>query len=295
MPIMLKSMTGYGRAEGETTLGRLSVEIRSVNHRYCDINIKLPKRLAPLESRIKELIRSMVSRGRIDVSLKAGSGEEERVELNVDLHLADQYYKALRALKEKLELKDDITLSLFAGAKDIITAKEESGDIEPYWQEMTPILKQSFHEMDRMKRSEGEVLAKDLQVRLEIIARELGEIKSLFPLRLELFQKRLHERIRSFLGGVEVDPNRFEQEIAFLAERADITEETVRMESHLAQFVLLFEGEEPVGRKMDFLLQEIHREVNTISAKANDAEISRRVVEIKSELEKIREQVQNIE
>ena len=292
---MLKSMTGYGRAEGETILGRVFVETRSVNHRYCDINIKLPKRLGPFETRIKELIRSQVSRGRIDVSLKADSGEEEKVQLNVDLHLAEQYYRALQALKEKLQLKDEITLTLLAGAKDLITAKEEAGDIEPYWQEMIPILKRSFKEMDDMKRSEGETLGKDLQFRLEKIHQQLEEIKHLFPPRLEAFQKRLHEKIRSFLGGVEVDANRFQQEVAFLAERADITEEIVRMESHLAQFVLLLGGEEPVGRKMDFLLQEIHREVNTVSAKANDAEISQRVVEIKSELEKIREQAQNIE
>jgi len=292
---MLKSMTGYGRAERETALGKVFVETRSVNHRYCDINIKLPKRLASFETRIKELIRSQVSRGRIDVLLKIDSGEEEKVQLHVDLHLAEQYYRALQALKENLQLKDKITLSLLAGAKDLITAKEEVGEIEPYWQEMIPILKKSFQEMDEMKRSEGEALCKDLRLRLENIHQHLGEIKHLFPLRLEAYQNRLHERIRSFLRDVEVDTNRFQQEVAFLAERADITEEIVRMESHLAQFVLLLEGDEPVGRKMDFLLQEIHREINTVSAKANDAEISQRVVEIKSELEKIREQVQNIE
>ena len=288
-------MTGYGRGEGETTLGKVLVKTRSVNHRYCDINIKLPKRLGPFETRIKELIRSQVARGRIDVSLKVDSGEEERVQLDIDLHLAEQYYRALQALKEKLQLKDKITLALLAGAKDLITAKEEVGDIEPYWQEMIPILKRSFKEMDEMKRSEGETLAKDLQLRLEKIYQQSKEIKHLFPSRLEAYQKRLHGRICSFLGGLEVDANRFQQEVALLAERVDITEEIVRMESHLAQFVLLLEGEEPVGRKMDFLLQEIHREVNTVSSKANDAEISQRVVEIKSELEKIREQVQNIE
>ena len=198
-------------------------------------------------------------------------------------------------MKERLELKDEVTLNLLAGAKDLITAKEEVGDIEPYWQEMIPILKRSFKEMDEMKRFEGESLRKDLQSRIEKINRDLEEIKRLFPLRLEAYQKRLHERIRSLLGGIEVDANRFQQEVALLAERADITEETVRMESHLAQFSSLLEGEEPVGRKMDFFLQEMHREVNTVSSKANDAEISQRVVEIKSELEKIREQVQNIE
>jgi uncharacterized protein (TIGR00255 family) len=292
---MLKSMTGYGRAEGETTLGKVLVETRSINHRYCDINIKLPKRLGPFEARIKELVRSQVSRGRIDVSLKVDSGEEEKVQLTVDLHLAEQYYQALQALKKNLQLKDKITLAMLAGAKDLITVKEEVVDIEPYWQEMITILKRSFKEMDEMKRSEGEALARDLRLRLEKIHQQLEEIKYRFPSSLEGYQKRLHERIRSILSGVEVDANRFHQEVAFLAERADITEEIVRMESHLAQFVPLLEGQEPVGRKMDFLLQEIHREINTVSAKANDAEISQRVVEIKSELEKIREQVQNIE
>jgi uncharacterized protein (TIGR00255 family) len=292
---MLKSMTGFGRGEGETSLGKIFVESRSVNHRYCDISIKLPKRFVPFETRIKELIRSQVSRGRIDVSVKLDSTGEERVQLNVDFHLADQYYQALQSLKEKLQLKDKITLELLAGAKDLITAKEEAADLEPYWQEIAPILTRSFQDMDDMKRSEGASLAKDLKQRLEKIAQELEGIKQQYPSRLEAYRNRLHERLRSLLGGVEVDPNRFQQEIALLAERTDITEEIVRAESHLAQFGNLLEADEPVGRKMDFLLQEINREVNTVSAKANDAQISQRVVEVKGELEKIREQVQNIE
>jgi uncharacterized protein (TIGR00255 family) len=292
---MLKSMTGFGRAEGDTTLGKVVVESRSVNHRYGDINIKLPKRLSPFENRIKEIVRSQVSRGRIDVSLRLGSLGEEKVQLSVDLDLAEQYYRVLHDLKERLQLKDEITLDLLAGAKDLITAKEESGDIEPYWQEVLPILKQSFKNMDDMKRLEGESLTKDLQQRLGRIAKELQTIKQQFPSHLRTSLTRLQDRLRSLLEGMEVDPSRFQQEVAFLAERTDITEEIVRAESHLSQFSTLLEGNEPVGRKMDFLLQEIHREVNTISAKVNDAEISQRVVEMKSELEKIREQVQNIE
>jgi uncharacterized protein (TIGR00255 family) len=292
---MLKSMTGFGRAEGETTLGRVVVESRSVNHRYCDINTKLPKRLSFFENRIKEIIRSQVSRGRIDVSLRLDTVGEEKVQLSVDLELAQQYYRVLQDLREKLQLKDEITLNLLAGAKDLITAKEESGDIEPYWQEILPILKQSFKNMDDMKRLEGESLTKDLKQRLEHIAQQLQIIKQQFPSHLKANLSRLHERLRSLLEGMEIDPLRFQQEIAFLAERTDITEEIVRAESHLAQFSSLLEGNEPVGRKMDFLLQEIHREVNTVSSKVNDAEISQRVVEMKSELEKIREQVQNIE
>ena len=292
---MLKSMTGFGRGEGETTLGKVFVESRSINHRYCDINIKLPRRLAPFESRIKEMVRSEVSRGRIDVSLKLDAAGEGKVQLNADLHLADQYYKVLQTLKEKLRLQGDITLELLAGGKDIITAKEELEDVEPYWQEIATILKQSLGEMDEMKRLEGESLAKDFQQRLEQIGQQLKDIKDQAPLRLNAYWNRLRERLRSFLEGNEVDSTRFQQEVAFLAERIDITEEIVRAESHLNQLATLLLGRDPVGRKMDFLLQEIHREVNTISAKANDAEISQRVVEIKGELEKIREQVQNIE
>jgi uncharacterized protein (TIGR00255 family) len=292
---MLKSMTGFGRAEGATTLGKVVVESRSVNHRYCDINIKLPKRLSLFENRVKEIVRSQVSRGRIDVSLRLDGVGEERVQLSVDLDLAEQYYRVLCDLKERLQLKDEVTLALLAGAKDLITAKEESGDIEPYWQEVLPILKQSFKNMDDMKRLEGESLTKDLQQRLEHIAQQLQIIKQKFPSRLKATFTRLHDRLRSLLEGMETDPLRFQQEVGFLAERMDITEEIVRGESHLAQFGTLLGGNEPVGRKMDFLLQEINREINTVSAKANDAEISQNVVEIKSELEKIREQVQNIE
>jgi uncharacterized protein (TIGR00255 family) len=292
---MLKSMTGFGRTEGDTTLGKLIVESRSVNHRYCDINLKLPKRLSLFENRIKEIVRSQVSRGRIDVSLRLDNLGEEKVQLSVDLDLAEQYYRVLHDLKEKLQLKDEVTLNLLAGAKDLITAKEESGDIEPYWQEILPILMQSFRNMDDMKRLEGESLTRDLQQRLEYIATQLQMIKQQFPSRLKTLLTRLHDRVRSLLEGMEIDPSRFQQEVALLAERTDITEEIVRAESHLAQFGTLLEGNQPVGRKMDFLLQEIHREVNTVSAKVNDAEISQRVVEIKSELEKIREQVQNIE
>lgn len=292
---MLKSMTGFGRAEGDTSLGKVMIESRSVNHRYCDINLKLPKRLTPFENRMKEIIRSQVSRGRVDVTLRLDSLGEEKVQLSVDLNLAEQYYRVLQDLKEKLQLKDKITLSLLAGAKDLITAKEEAGEIEPYWKEILPILKQSLRNMDDMKQLEGESLKKDIEQRVQHIGQELQMIKQQFPSRLKSYLARLHERLRSFLDGMEVDPSRFQQEIAFLTERVDITEEIVRAESHLAQFGTLLEGMEPVGRKMDFLLQEIHREVNTVSAKANDVEASQRAVEIKSELEKIREQVQNIE
>ncbi len=292
---MLKSMTGFGRAEGETGLGKLYIEVRSVNHRYCDINVKLPKRLTPFENRIKEIIRSQISRGRIDAVFRLENMSEEKGELYLDLALAEQYYKALQLLKEKLKLKDEITLQMLACIKDLISIREETVDIEPYWKDIDSILKRSLEEMDLMKRREGEFLAKDIEQRLVEIGRELTIIKEKFPIRFEAYQKRMKERIKQILNGIEIEPFRFEQEVALLAERMDITEEIVRVESHLLQFLNLLECKESVGRKMEFLLQEINREINTISSKANDAEISQIVVRIKSELEKIREQVQNIE
>ena len=292
---MLKSMTGFGREEGETTLGKVGVEIRSINHRYCDINLKLPRRFNPLEARIKEMIRAEVARGRVDVAVKLDAKGEGKIQFDVDLSLAEQYYRALHVLKERFQLRGEITLEHLAGAKDLITAKEEVEDVEAYWPEIVAVLKRSIRDMDQMKRNEGMSLGKDLAQRLERISQLLRDVREKLPLTLKAYQERFKERLRTLLDGTEMDPVRFQQEIASWVERTDITEELVRAESHLTQFRGLLVSEEPVGRKMDFLLQEIHREVNTISSKVNDAEFSQKAVEIKSELEKIREQVQNIE
>lgn len=292
---MLKSMTGFARSEGVTELGKLYIEIRSLNHRYCDINVKLPKRLTAYENRIKEIIRSQISRGKIEVVFRFENTSEEKGQLYVDLSLAEEYYKAFQLLKDKLNLKDEITLQMLSCIKDLISIREETVDIEPYWKEIDQILRRSLEEIDLMKRREGEFLAKDIKKRVEEIGRGLTIIKKQFPIRFEAYQNRLRERVKKILNGIEIEPLRMEQEIALIAERTDITEEIVRIESHISQFLNLLECEESVGRKMEFLLQEINRELNTISSKVNDAEISQIIVKLKNELEKIREQVQNIE
>jgi uncharacterized protein (TIGR00255 family) len=255
----------------------------------------LPRRFNPLEARIKEMIRAEVARGRVDVAVKLDAKGEGKIRFDVDLSLAEQYYRALHVLKERFQLQGEITLEHLAGAKDLITAKEEVEDVEAYWPEIVAVLKQSLRDMDQMKRNEGISLGKDLGQRLDRISQLLGDVRDKLPLTLKAYQERFKERLRTLLDGTEMDPVRFQQEIASWVERTDITEELVRAESHLTQFRGLLVSEEPVGRKMDFLLQEIHREVNTISSKVNDAEFSQKAVEIKSELEKIREQVQNIE
>lgn len=294
---MAKSMTGFGRAEGETRLGKVTVELRSVNHRYCEISLRVPKRLAPLEGRLKEAVRAGVSRGKVDVSIKFDSAGEAGVELGIDFHLAAQYYEALRSLKERFGLEGEVTLALLAGAKDVIVAKEREEDVESLWPDVLKALRAALDDMDRMRRREGEALEKDLRERVKRISGRLEETKGKFPLSLRAYQRRFQERLEGLLEGLpgNVDPLRVQQEVAFLAERMDVTEEVIRAESHLAQFENLLGSEEAVGRKLDFLIQEIHREVNTLSSKISDAEISQSMVEVKAELEKIREQVQNLE
>lgn len=291
----MESMTGYGRAEGDTSIGGLSVEVRSVNHRFCDIAVRLPKRLASLESRIKELIRSRFSRGRFDMSVRLDSTGKNTCRLVPDLEMASQYLDALRILKRKLRLKGEISLDMIAQARDTIVAVEDDEGAETHWEEVKEVIERSLDDLKEMRRHEGKGLARDLRERFHTMGSLLEEIKARTPSVVEDYRLRLGQRLQDLLGGMEVDPQRFNQEVAFFAERSDISEETVRMASHLAQLEQMIDSEEPIGRKLEFLLQEVHREANTISSKANDEAICQTVVEIKGELERIREQIQNIE
>ncbi len=291
----MESMTGYGQADGPTSIGILSVEVRSVNHRFCDIALKLPRKLSYLENRVKELVKSQLSRGRIDVSIRLDSAERNGYRLEPDLELARQYVEALRALKSKLKLKGEISLDMVAQFKDILVPVEEGKEGEAFWEEVREILQRSLDVLKEMRRREGAGLVRDLRERLRYIGNLAGKINNRAPSVLEEYRQRLEQRVRDMLNGTDLDPVRLSQEVAFFAERSDITEETVRLRSHLAQFEEMLDSREPAGRKLDFLVQEIHREVNTVSSKANDVMISQAVVEIKGELEKIREQIQNIE
>ncbi|NIQ40000.1 MAG: YicC family protein [Proteobacteria bacterium] len=291
----MESMTGFGNAEGVTSMGPLSVEVRSVNHRFCDITLKLPRKLNLLEARIKDLIRVRFSRGRIDMSLRLDSGEKNAYRLKPDLEQAGQYLDALRTLKRNLKLKGEISLDMIAQAKDVIVPVEDEEGVEAYWGEVKEIIERSLDGLKEMRRHEGEGLAKDLLGRLHAVRNLLEKIKTRAPSVVEDYRSRLSQRLREMLNGADVDPLRLNQEIAFFAERSDISEETVRMASHLEQLEQMTHFQEPVGRRLEFLLQEVHREANTISSKANDQVISQMVVEIKGELERIREQTQNIE
>jgi len=292
---MVRSMTGYGMGQKVTSLGEVTAEARSINHRYLDINLRLPKRLSPFENRVKEMVKNHFSRGRFDISVELDTGGKDQFKLEPNIEVAQMYVHALETLKSELNLKGDVTIDLVSRAKDILTVKEEEEDGDSLWEEVSGVLLRCLEALKSMRKSEGKNLALDLKERLERIAHLSGEVKRRSPSVVEGYRKRLLERVSEMTGGLEVDPSRLHQEVAYLAERSDTTEEVVRIESHLRQFGQMLELDEPLGRKMDFLLQEINREVNTVSAKANDVVISQKVVEIKAELEKMREQVQNIE
>lgn len=290
---MIKSMTGYGKGEAEFEGRRFIVELRSVNHRYCDVSIRLPRRYTALEADIKKSVSGSISRGKLDVTLTIEGNEGTALGLEVNTPLADSYYSALCSLKERLGLAGEITVRDISSVPDVITMKEEPLDIKRYWPFIEAATKKGLEALDDMKMAEGAALTADIFGRLEQIYMATDDVAVRAPAVVASYKDRLAERIRGM--GYEPDQGRLVQEVACFADRCDISEEIVRLRSHLGQFKTIAVSPEPSGRKLDFLIQEINREVNTIGSKGNDAVISQKVVDLKAELEKVREQVQNIE
>jgi uncharacterized protein (TIGR00255 family) len=288
-------MTGFGKAEARSGNRLLGVELRSVNHRYCDVLVKLPKPLAGLEDRLKKKIRGAFARGHIELTLTLNGPGERAKRLSLDLVAARRCHRLLKELREALSLKGEIDLSLMAGFREIITLSDEAEPPETLLSASFRVMDRAIDRLDRMRRREGRALATDVRRRLIKIEKAIDRIQAREAFVVEGYRKRLLHRVAELAGGVKPDPLRISQEVALLADRSDISEERVRLTSHLGQFQRLLRSDAPAGRTMDFLLQEINREVNTVGSKANDAEIALQVVEIKGELEKIREQVQNIE
>jgi uncharacterized protein (TIGR00255 family) len=289
-------MTGYGRKEVTGGGIHVALEVRSVNNRYLDIQVKTPRSLAVLEPRVKKAVQDRFSRGRFDVLVTRTSEQERTGRLTLNEALAAQYIGILRDLKARFGLGGEVDLSLVAQFQDLLTVDEQREDVEAVWQELSAGLEQALDELDRMRIDEGRALVEDMIRRLDILASLMREIQVLSPLSVESARKKMNETLNRLLNE-QPDPVRLAQEIAILAERTDVTEELTRLSSHVSQFraMLAGAGGEPVGRKLDFLLQEMGREANTIASKAMDARISYHVVNAKAELEKIREQAQNIE
>ena len=289
------SMTGYGAAEGPVGGGQLRVEIRTVNHRFYNPAFKLSSDLASLEGELRERLRRDFERGHVAVSVRWLTPPTSRAGvLQLDVERAREAMARLRELQMAVGLSGEISLDLLARQVDVLTTGEP--DAEPvHWAEFEPIVADAAADCRAMRRREGEALAGELRSRLDELEGLAGRVEARAPERLVKERERLAAAVAALLDGRQADDARLAQEIAFTAERLDITEELVRLKSHLNQFREMLDRPEPMGRKMEFLLQEFNREANTIGSKANDAGISYLTVEIKSELEKMREQVQNVE
>jgi len=293
---VVKSMTAYGRAEHNFEDVVLLAEIRSVNHRYRDIILRIPRNYQPLEDELKRLIADRVRRGRIEVSLQIeGNGDVSPSELQLNGPLVKSYLKIFKQLNEEFGIDVRISGELLCQFKDIIVAKPETVDIEKLKPGFLEVLRKALDSYDFMRFREGEALEADFRERLRTIRTYAAEIEERAPEAVDRRAAKLKERIVSMVGDLSVDDARLAQEVAILAEKADITEELVRLKSHCNQFEEFLSKDDALGRRLDFLLQEINREVNTLSVKASDASISSTVVEMKAELEKLREQIQNVE
>jgi len=292
---MIRSMTGYGRAESVEGGEKVVVEVKSSNHRYSDIFLRIPQKCYSLESEIKKSILSRISRGRIDLSIQLENAEEEVLNLELNLPVAQRYYLLLKQLKESLQLSEEITLSQILTQKDLIVSQATPPNQECEWNILQGPISAALNELVKMRETEGSHLKDDFIARLKKVELLLDQIKSDAESVSQDHHKTLSEKIQALSGDIEIDESRLAQETAYLVEKSDITEELVRARSHILQFKNWLDSEDVVGRRLDFLIQEIHREVNTIGSKAYYAEVSIKVVEIKNEMEKIREQVQNIE
>ena len=293
---MIRSMTGYGRGEVEEGGLKWVVELRSVNHRFLEVSSSLPRHLWALEDRVRKLIKSRLARGRVDVQFSWEGRAERPWTVRLDPAMTAQINSLLTSLTEMLPEPEPVRLSHLLHFADLIVAREkQTQDIEEIWLAISAALAQALEALEVMRGNEGAALAEETLSHLHQVRQELNQIKTQAELVPGLWQERLKTRLEELLAEAPVDEGRLVQEIAFLAERRDIQEELTRLESHIAQFQEALAGPGPVGRKLEFLLQEMLRETNTIGVKAGDLDISQAVVAIKGLLERLREQVQNIE
>ncbi|HZK57382.1 MAG TPA: YicC/YloC family endoribonuclease [Clostridia bacterium] len=293
---MIKSMTGFGKGDSQVGDKHFQVELKSVNHRYMDINIRLPKMFTYLEEDIRSLIKSHLQRGRIEVYINYENTNDGDVKVAIDMPLAREYLGSLLKMGGDLLIQSDITTSLIAGFPDVIKTEKKEENEKETWKCLEVALEGALTELVAMRKEEGNKLKTDMLKRLDKINDLLTLIEARSPIAIQEYRQKLADRIGELLDGqFDLDDPRIAMEVALFADKSNITEEIVRLYSHIGQFTKILGEDDAVGRKLDFLLQEMNREINTIGSKANDLAIANSVIEIKSELEKMREQVQNIE
>ncbi len=291
----IKSMTGFGRGEFEKGGRVWTAEIRCVNNRYLDLKMKLPRGYSSLEEKIRKKVAETNLRGRVDLFLSVSGDFSDLQEVKVNLALAGCYKDALQALSKEFGLESEITPQILASYPDVLIREQKDEDLAAVLEVVEKVIDTALESCDTMRAQEGMALAADLIARLRFFEKTVDSIEKYIPELLEQRQKNLQERLEKLLANVQLDPARLAQEVAIIADKNDVTEEIVRLRCHIGQFRLFLSEENGIGRKLDFLIQEFLREVNTLASKINDATVTHLTVDLKSELEKMREQVQNIE
>lgn len=293
---MIKSMTGFGKGEFADGKRNVIVEIRSVNHRYSDITVKMPRRYSFAEEKIKSIVKETIKRGKVDVSVVVESITEEDITIKLNPLVAEQYIDNLKYLKEEFGLTGDISLETVANMPDVMKNAPDVEDEEEVTASIEEALRTAVHNLDQMRMTEGQKLAEDLTMRGELVRKYVRQIEERAPMVVKEYTQKLYDRINELVDGmVDIPDDRILLEAAVFADKTNITEELVRLDSHITQLHQILGAGKSSGKKLDFLVQEMNREANTIGSKANDGDITKVVLEVKSEVEKIREQVQNIE
>ena len=291
---MIKSMTGYGKANISKNLREYQIEIKSVNHRYLDVSVKMPRNLSYLEEEIKKIISEKLNRGKVDVFVTFNNNSLEGREIKINTEIARMYIKGLRNLAESEGIIEDIPVTEISKLPDVLTIQTNQDD-ETIKNELKEVTQEAVENLIEMRRIEGEKISQDLQDRINDIEEKVKKISSLSTGLIEEYVVKLNTRIRELLQDQEIDEARLAQEVVIYADKCSIQEEVTRLHSHVYQFRELLHSNEAVGKKLDFMIQEMNRETNTIGSKANNLEITNEVINIKTQLENIREQVQNIE
>lgn len=292
---MLKSMTGYGRAQKILNGRDITVEIRSVNHRYYEYTSRIPRTYSYIDEKLKALLKKGISRGKIDVAVTINNIEGKDSEIAVNKSIAEGYVSALRGIADELGLKDDLTLSNLIKLSDIFNIQKTPDDEEMVWNDVYEVTNEALEKFIDMRGVEGKLLGENIIEKADYILEMVEKVEELSPQTVENYRNRLYKKLSEVLEDKNIDDQRLLTEAAVFSEKIAVDEETVRLRSHISQLKTILESDEAVGRKLDFVVQEINREVNTIGSKAQDLNVTKIVVEMKSEIEKIREQIQNIE
>lgn len=292
---MVMSMTGYGRSIMHIDDSDITVEIRSVNNRFADVSVKLPRSLTYCEDKVKTEVLKKVNRGKIDVFISYQKPQGENVEIEPNISAARGYFDALKKIDAELGTHTEINANMLARFSDVFVVTREVPDEEKVWADIRQVLLAAADNFNSMRAAEGKRMAEDVLGKIDRVEELVGKVEETSEPRVEAYRKKLYDRLADILGSTDIDEKRILEEAAIYADRTAVDEETVRLRSHIGQFREIVAAGGPVGRKLDFLVQEINREINTIGSKASDLEITGYVVDLKSEVEKIREQIQNIE